>query len=403
MRILWRRWLFLVVGGALFTPYAILAGVAVPLAAPALEPGTDGAFAAALAAVVILGIAATSFLPVVRTLEGALVPALLGGAAASLVVAPALSWEERARTAAWYLLHTLGGAAVSLASVLVPTTAILMLSSWARGDAVVPAGDREISIPDSWAPLLALGLGRLLLAAVRGAGAAAARVSPRLLGPGPAACMAELERRSAELAERNRLARELHDAIGHALTVTTLQAGAARSVLHTDPGFVEKALAAIEETGRSAAADLDGFLGLLREDATARAPQPGLEGVRALVASHRVAGLPVTLVIEGEVAAVPALVAREVYRIIQEGLANVQRHNGAVPTEVRLAVDGDELLAQVRNAAGRGPRASRGRGGGHGLAGIRERVQLLGGSLEAGASEHGWLLRAVVPTGARRR
>lgn len=81
----------------------------------------------------------------------------------------------------------------------------------------------------------------------------------------------------------------------------------------------------------------------------------------------------------------------------------MQRHNGAVPTEVRLAVDGDELLAQVSNAAGRGPRASRGRGGGHGLAGIRERVQLLGGSLEAGAMEHGWLLRAVIPTGERRR
>ncbi|MBV1778366.1 hypothetical protein KRR55_04460 [Paeniglutamicibacter sp. ABSL32-1] len=402
MRILWRRWLFLVVGGALFTPYAILAGVAVPLAAPALKPGIDGAFVAAFMAVILLAIAATSLLPVVRTLEGALVPVLLGGAASSLVVTPALTWEERGRTAAWYLLHTIFGAVISLASVLVPTTAMLLLSSWIRGDAVVPAGDREVSVPDSWAPFLALGMVVLLLAAIRGSGAAAAWLSPRLLGPGPAARIAELERRSAELTERNRLARELHDSIGHALTVTTLQAGAARTVLHTDPGFVERALLAIEETGRSAAADLDGFLGLLREDDDARAAQPGLGDVQALVASHRKAGLPVTLGIEGDLTAVPPVIGREVYRIIQEGLTNVQRHGGAVPTEVSLAVDGDELVAQVRNLAGRGPGAPRGRSGGHGLDGIRERVQLLGGRVEAGATGHGWLLLAIVPAGTPR-
>jgi signal transduction histidine kinase len=198
------------------------------------------------------------------------------------------------------------------------------------------------------------------------------------------------------------LARELHDSIGHALTVTTLQAGAARTVLHTDLDFAEQAMLAIEQTGRIAAADLDDFLGLLREDATARAPQPSLRELETLIASHRKAGLPVTLSVEGDLASGPSVVSREVYRIVQEGLTNVQRHGGAVPTEVRLAVSSDALTAEVQNAAGRESRARRGRGGGHGLDGVRERVRLLGGRVEAGENGDGWRLLAAVPTSARR-
>jgi signal transduction histidine kinase len=400
--IFWRRWLFLVLGGALFTPYAIFAVFAVPLTVPSLASPADGVFVSVATAVILPAIAATSLLPAVRAFEGVLAPLLLGGPATDLVIAPADTWAEQARTTLWYLLHTIIGAVISLASVVTPTIVILMLSSWMRGDAVVPVGDREISISQGWAPFLALGLVMSLVAAIWGAGAAAAQVAPRLLGPGPAAKLAELERRTAELTERNRLARELHDSIGHALTVTTLQAGAARTVLRTDVGFVEQALLAIEQTGRTAAAELDDFLGLLREDATARAPQPSLRDVEMLVGSHRKAGLPVTLSVEGDLAAVPSVVSREVYRIVQEGLTNVQRHSGAVPTEVRLAVVSEELTAEVQNAAVRKPRARRGRGGGHGLDGIRERVRLLGGRVEAGENGDGWRLLAVVPTRARR-
>jgi signal transduction histidine kinase len=124
--------------------------------------------------------------------------------------------------------------------------------------------------------------------------------------------------------------------------------------------------------------------------------------VDALIVSHGKAGLPVTLSVEGDLAAVPSVVSREVYRIVQEGLTNVQRHSGAVPTEVRLAVTRDELTAEVLNAAGREPRARRGRGGGHGLDGVRERVRLLGGRVEAGENGDGWRLLAAVPTRARR-
>ena len=321
---LWRRWLFLLLGGALCTPYAIFAGFAVPLAVPSLASPVDGVFAVVAAIVVVLvAIAATSLLPVVRTLEGVLAPVLLGGAAADLVVAPAHTLVERRRTMAWYLLHTVFGAAISLASVVTPSVVVLLLSSWVRGAAVVPVGDRELSIDQGWAPWLALGLLMSLVAAIWGAGAAAARVAPWLLGRDPVARLAELERRTAELSERNRLARELHDSIGHALTVTTLQAGAARTVLNTDLDFVEQALLAIEQTGRIAVADLDDFLGLLREDTAARAPLHSLRDVEALIVSHRRAGLPVTLSVKGDLAAVPSVVSREVYRIVQEGLTNV--------------------------------------------------------------------------------
>jgi hypothetical protein len=180
-------------GGALFTPYAIFAGFAVPLTMPSLASPVDGAFAFVAAILMVLvAIAATSLLPVVRTLEGVLAPILLGGAAADLVVAPAHTLVERGRTTAWYLLHTVFGAVISLASVVTPTIVILLLSSWMRGAAVVPVGDRELSIDQGWAPLVALGLLMSLVAASWGAGAAAARVAPWLLGRDPVAQLAEL-------------------------------------------------------------------------------------------------------------------------------------------------------------------------------------------------------------------
>ena len=101
--------------------------------------------------------------------------------------------------------------------------------------------------------------------AVAGLGALAATMAPVLLGPSPADRIAALEARERRLAERNRLARELHDSVGHALTATTLQAGAARAVFDSDPEFARRALAAIEEVGRTAMDDLDHVLGVLRD------------------------------------------------------------------------------------------------------------------------------------------
>jgi signal transduction histidine kinase len=228
-------------------------------------------------------------------------------------------------------------------------------------------------------------------------------MAPALLGPGPLERLAELEARAADLAERNRLAQELHDSLGHALTVTALQAAGARRVLRDDPGFAEQALDAIARTSRAAAAELDGVLGVLRDGATAgRVPVPDLRGLPELLARHREAGMPLDVELCGDLAAVPGAVSREVYRVLQEGLTNAVRHGGAAPTSLRLVVAPSELTAQVRNAVPATRRGGPGRGG-RGIAGIRERMTLLGGRVSAGLDRDGsWLLHLQVPTGPAR-
>jgi hypothetical protein len=168
-------------------------------------------------------------------------------------------------------------------------------------------------------------------------GAALARLAPRVLGPTRTERLAvQLARaQSAEraLAERNRLARELHDSVGHALTVTTLQAGAAARVLDSDPAFVARALEAIAEAGRAALEDLDHVLGLLRDGGGegTRGPQPDLADLDVLVDRARSAGLTVDVELYGPLAAVPRAISREAYRIVQEGLANALGMPGRCP------------------------------------------------------------------------
>jgi hypothetical protein len=394
----------LVLGGALFTPYAILAAVALPLAVPALAEGDDLTLVAVGLTLVVPAIATTSLIPIVRTAEGVLVPVLLGGPSTGLVVMPARTWDERLRGGLWWMLHTVVGAVVSLATVVVPAVAVNLIAGTVEGDPSIPLGEEPIEVARSWGVPLAVGLlvGLVLLAWL--SGLAAAWSAPWLLGPNPAVRLAELERRTLELTERARLARELHDSLGHALTVTTLQASAARRVLRSDPGFVEEALAAIEQTGRVAAAELDSVLGLLREERRSRAPQPSLADLDALLASHRQAGLPVSAATKADVEVEP-VVSREVYRVVQEGLTNVHRHAGPVPTTVTLTVASGTLTAGVRNEPGRRSATQTGghrTGGGHGIDGLHERLRLLGGSVAAGPDDRGgWLLQATVPTGRK--
>jgi signal transduction histidine kinase len=194
--------------------------------------------------------------------------------------------------------------------------------------------------------------------------------------------------------ERNRLARELHDSVGHALTVTTLQAAAAARVLDSDPEFARRALTAIEETGRTALEDLDHVLGLLREDASAKTPQRTLADLPALFEQTRSAGIEVDADL-GRIEEIPPVVSREAYRIVQEGLTNALRHAGKVPVTVRLAIRDSRLALEMTNPihATAQPRA----GGGHGLRGIRERVAILGGRMDAGADDGHWRVTVTLP------
>jgi signal transduction histidine kinase len=190
------------------------------------------------------------------------------------------------------------------------------------------------------------------------------------------------ERRQAVLEERARIARDLHDVLSHTVSVMVVQAAAAGDVFESHPEKAREALRRTEETGRQALAELRGFLHTVRADdeADESAPQPTLDDVRRLTETMGEAGLSVTLRREGD-GEVPLGVQVSAYRIVQEALTNTLRHARASSAEVLLKVDETEVSVRVRDD-GRG--STPGRGGGHGLIGMRERASLLGGSLQAG-------------------
>ncbi|MET7747271.1 histidine kinase [Micromonospora sp. NPDC005367] len=210
--------------------------------------------------------------------------------------------------------------------------------------------------------------------------------------------------------ERARIAREMHDVVAHRVSLMVVHAGALE-VTATEPATVEAA-ALIRSTGRQALTDLREVLGVLRQPAFALA-DPGadlLGGLAELIRESRVAGLRVRRQDEGEPRCVPATVGRTVHRVVQEALTNVRKHAPEADATVRLRYLPGWVEITVRNgspAEGRvlpNPRPARPDAGlglpgaGLGLLGLRERVELLGGRLEAGPTDEGFLIRALIPT-----
>ena len=224
----------------------------------------------------------------------------------------------------------------------------------------------------------------------------------------------ELRSRWAVAAERSRIARELHDVVAHSVSVMVVQAGAARRTVAASPGQAATALGQIESTGRQALVELRRLLGLLRDDdgqATdaALAPQPSLANLESLAAAAREAGLPVEVTVEGEPRPLPAGVDLSAYRIVQEALTNSLKHAGPARARVRVCYGREAVEVQVTDdGRGEPPVAGesglvvvtldrggvlevpdRSSGDGHGLIGMRERVALFGGTMEAGADPGG--------------
>jgi signal transduction histidine kinase len=311
--------------------------------------------------------------------------------------------ETRLRAALWYAVHLVIGGVVGLALMIALPMALIFIlerlgvaSGATAGFRMGPLDEHDIG----WLSLIGVLMLLAIVYAVAGLGALAAIMAPVLLGPSPTERIAALEARADELAERNRLARELHDSVGHALAVAVVQAGAAREVLDRDPEFVRRALTAIEDAGRRASDDLDHVLGLLREAGPVRrTPQPTLADLDALVADARGAGLTVDVSVAGPLGRVPPAVSREGYRIVQEGLTNAVRHAGGAPVTLRLALSEQALDIALSNPVnGRGPERS----GGHGLAGMRERVGLLGGRMSVDAEGGEWRVAVRLPVGRGR-
>jgi signal transduction histidine kinase len=208
--------------------------------------------------------------------------------------------------------------------------------------------------------------------------------------------------REAIAEERRRIARELHDVIAHTVSVMTVQAGAARLLLDEEPERAVGPLLSVEETGRQALAEIRRLFGVLREDSgeIAFEPQPGMANLDALLEHARRAGLPVEVRVEGQPTTLAPGVDLAAYRVVQEALTNTLRHAGPTHAQVAVRYEGDSLDLEIRDE-GRGGRSDNGTG--HGLIGMRERVALYGGELEAGPrAEGGFAVHARLPVEPRR-
>jgi len=250
---------------------------------------------------------------------------------------------------------------------------------------------------ESWNVGRALGLAAWLL--VLGTGAEIVRTRRERQAELAHVQAEEARRRASE--ERLLIARELHDVLAHNISLINVQAGVALHLLDERPDQARPALTAIKDASKEALGELRSVLDVLRrseDGATApRAPTAGLRDLPGLVERTRTAGLDVALDVSGEARSVPAGVDLAAFRVAQEALTNVVRHAGTSSARVRLDYGDDQLTVQVDDdGAGAAVRPSE--GGGRGIAGMRERVQALSGSFEAGPRPgRGFRVRARFP------
>jgi len=208
----------------------------------------------------------------------------------------------------------------------------------------------------------------------------------------------ELERREAVVAERARIARELHDVIAHSVSVMTVQAGAAEEMLKHDPGRALEPVRAVQETGRQALVEMKRLVGILRaeDEEIGLAPQPGLADLDRLVLQVRDAGLPVEVHVEGEPRPLPLGVDLSAYRVVQEALTNALKHAGRARATVTIRYAASDVTIEVADDGAGVPEKS----GGHGLIGMRERIGVFGGTFAAGPRESGgFAVSARLPIG----
>jgi signal transduction histidine kinase len=230
----------------------------------------------------------------------------------------------------------------------------------------------------------------------------------RLTAPEQRADALERERdeeaRRAVADERLRIAQELHDVVAHSMGVIAVQAGAGAHVIDNDPAEAKRALQNISATSRSTLTEIRRLLGVLREEgdqSAAYTPAPGLDDLGRLADDITQAGVPVDLHVEGERSDVPHGVELTAYRIVQEALTNVLKHAGPATARVMVACEPGVVCVEVVDD-GRGV-DGRSDGTGHGLLGMRERVAVYGGTLEAGIrSSGGFRVVARLPYGSER-
>ncbi len=394
-RATYRGWVWVILGGALMMPFMMVGALVHNWLVP--ESGFNGILHPLVYVGVLPLVAAASLLLPDREIERTAARRLLGAEFAS--PADDGSWNSRWRTGCWFTLHAAAGGLLSgLTLAMVPFAAYLLYNGALLAFGVIDEPpELYTGHLTTWGlltgPLVFIGL----TASVALLTAAMKALAPRLLGQGSADRLAASRAEAARLAARNRIARELHDAVGHALSVVVVQSEAAARVITADPAFAAQAMAAVGETARGALADLDAVIGALREDRDhSRGPQRDLADLESLIAES---GVDVELRQSGDRGALSRLASREIYRIVQESLTNVLRHADEPRASVAVDVGAREATVAVTSPATRRPRPRR---GGRGLIGMAERAAVLGGTADADWTAGAWTVRAAVPIDTRK-
>ncbi|MGW7250409.1 sensor histidine kinase [Streptomyces decoyicus] len=310
---------------------------------------------------------------------------------------------DRWRTPLWLVLHVAVGWTGALASGVLFIMGLSLPGNWLGAEARASLFGASVRVSGGWSwvvaavcILLAAAICVLVTKALRWA-------APRLLGPSAAERLALAAEREQLLAERNRIAHELHDSIGHTLTAATIQAAVAGEALSADPATARAAMRSIEESTRAALEDLDYVLGVLREEQSGTAPARTLADLPELLDRLRHAGAVVEPELSGDFAQVQGTLSRAAYRILQEGLTNALRHGAGGPIVARVAAGPGGLDLTVVNRTGvrTGPGPGAFPTSGHGLPGLAERVRLLHGEFQAGpdGTQH-WRLAVRLPARA---
>jgi signal transduction histidine kinase len=300
-----------------------------------------------------------------------------------------------------FLAYTpMTGMIVALNSLALRRSPIRSLSGWVACS--VPFGMYAGYYEDGWMQFTML----VVLMLVAGTGWL---LGYRARCAGQRAAERELETLNAVRDERLRIARELHDIVAHAVSVMVLQVAGARAILISDPHRAEAALDTVQDVGVQSMNELRRLLGLLRSAGSADPAaerQPGLDGVDALLAGAEATGLTVSKQVWGTPGSLDPSVGLAAYRLVQEALTNTLKHAGPkAAVRVGLAWTPETLTVTVQNEApARGERAASGGSlsTGHGLLGLRERVQTAGGTLHAGPTSTGFIVQAVLPVTASR-
>lgn len=392
-----RHSVFMMIGALLAVPY-----IAVFIWGTQLAGSPEAGPLSAVVAFILLFLllAVPALLSVTRALERTAVRELLDVELPEPIGSTA--HNRRWRGAAWYLVHLMAGGLTLVTAVfaipVMVTLSVMPLTGQTRvadqlAAVLSPFADSTTAV--LWS--LALGAGVIIFTILTGM--ALRHWAGVMLGPSPAERLALEEQRAHADARRNELARELHDSVGHALTVTTLQATAAQSLLARDPDAAVRAMQAVADTGRAALAELDHVIGILREpDGSNHVLDGGagslteLPGYLDVLARQ---GLEIERNFDPRrLDSLPPAISTAAFKILQEGLTNVLKYASPQQCTLTISADPRMLHLDLSNPVS-GVRQLR--GGGRGLAGMAERARLAGGSVQTSLAKGSWSLVAAFP------